>query len=364
MITGNTIERVADQGISTRFRNAQIRDNVIRNGRNTNNAGIAYFPDDPTAGSTLICGNTISAVRYAVLIGDTGRVDQYGERFDVRGNSLSSTAGSPVYVPSGRPFSITQSGNVTSTSGAALPPAAPCGSRNPGFAGRRQRPEPHGGRSTLGARMGLSRRARLQVIGAAAPLLDRRRGHQGTSFAGIRGGLEVASLRSGVAAAAIAAVLPGARRGWTRRTWLVGTAYAVTVILFVLANKQTTAANAIFLQSTAPLYVLLAGLLLLHERVRGADVVVMLVIVSGARAVRVRPAGRGGHGPAPGARRRAGAGVGRELGGDAARAALDRPRGGRGRGRRGGHRGGQPDRLRGLPALGPADRPATARTGP
>jgi putative cofactor-binding repeat protein/parallel beta-helix repeat protein len=127
VITGNTIDGFADQGVSTRFRNAQIRDNVIRNGRNSGNAGIAYFPDDPTAGSTLICGNTISAVRYAVLIGDTGRADQYGEHFDVRGNSLSSTAGSPVYVPSGRPFSITQSGNVTSTSGMALASAAPCG---------------------------------------------------------------------------------------------------------------------------------------------------------------------------------------------------------------------------------------------
>ncbi len=126
IITGNTIDGFADQGVSTRFRNAQIRDNVIRNGRKTSNAGVGYWPDDPTAGSTLICGNSISAVHYGVLIGDTGRADQYGEHFEIRANSLSSNPGSSVYVPSGRPFSITQSGNLTSTSGIALAPATPC----------------------------------------------------------------------------------------------------------------------------------------------------------------------------------------------------------------------------------------------
>ena len=104
-----------------------------------------------------------------------------------------------------------------------------------------------------------ARLARLQVVGAAALFSTGGAAIKSTSYTGIRGGLEVASLRSGVAAAAIAALLPGARRNWTRRTWIVGAAYAATVILFVLANKETTAANAIFLQSTAPLYVLLAG---------------------------------------------------------------------------------------------------------
>ena len=134
-----------------------------------------------------------------------------------------------------------------------------------------------------------ARLARLQVIGAAVVFSTGGAAIKGTGFTGIRGGLELASLRSGVAAAAMAAVLPGARRNWSRRTWLVGVAYAATVILFVLANKQTTAANAIFLQSTAPLYVLLAGLVLLHERVRGADVVVMLVLVSGLAMIAFGP---------------------------------------------------------------------------
>jgi drug/metabolite transporter, DME family len=134
-----------------------------------------------------------------------------------------------------------------------------------------------------------ARLARLQVIGAAALFSTGGAAIKSTGLSGIRGGLEIASLRSGVAAVAIAVAVPGSRRNWTRRTWLVAVAYAATVILFVLANKQTTAANAIFLQSAAPLYVLLAGLLLLHERVRGADVVVMLVILTGLSMVAFGP---------------------------------------------------------------------------
>jgi len=79
-------------------------------------------------------------------------------------------------------------------------------------------------------------------------------------------GWQVASFRSAVAALAILILVPATRRGWTRRTWLVGLTYAATMILFILANKLTTAANAIFLQGSAPLYVLLLGPWLLGER--------------------------------------------------------------------------------------------------
>jgi drug/metabolite transporter (DMT)-like permease len=58
-------------------------------------------------------------------------------------------------------------------------------------------------------------------------------------------------------------------------------AYASTVTLFVLANKLTTSANTIFLQSTAPLYILLLGPLLLHERIRARDLALMGVVGAG-----------------------------------------------------------------------------------
>jgi drug/metabolite transporter (DMT)-like permease len=92
---------------------------------------------------------------------------------------------------------------------------------------------------------------------------------------------QVACFRSGVAAVTLAVLLPAARRGWEWRIWPVGAAYAATLTLFVLANKLTTAANAIFLQSTAPLYLLLVGPLLLKERFRPSELRFMLLVVAG-----------------------------------------------------------------------------------
>ena len=92
---------------------------------------------------------------------------------------------------------------------------------------------------------------------------------------------QVASFRSGIAALTLLLLLPEARRGWSARSALVGLAYAATVTLFVLANKLTTSANTIFLQSTAPLYILLLSPWLLRERIRPHDLGVMAVVASG-----------------------------------------------------------------------------------
>ncbi len=92
---------------------------------------------------------------------------------------------------------------------------------------------------------------------------------------------QVASFRSGIAAVAVLLLAPAARRGWTWRTPLVGVTYAATMVLFVLANKLTTAANTIFLQDTAPLYILLLSPLLLREPIRRRDVLFMMVVGSG-----------------------------------------------------------------------------------
>ncbi len=85
-------------------------------------------------------------------------------------------------------------------------------------------------------------------------------------------GWQVACLRSAVAAVALWFLLPRARRHWDWRILLVGTIYATTMILFVTANKLTTAANAIFLQNTSPLYLLLLGPWLLREPIARRDV--------------------------------------------------------------------------------------------
>ncbi|HEU4828268.1 MAG TPA: DMT family transporter [Gemmatimonadales bacterium] len=86
---------------------------------------------------------------------------------------------------------------------------------------------------------------------------------------------QVAGFRSGVAALALFLLLPESRRGWSWRTLLVGIAYAATLMLFVVANKLTTSANTIFLQSTSPLYILILSPLLLREPIRARDVVFM-----------------------------------------------------------------------------------------
>jgi drug/metabolite transporter (DMT)-like permease len=97
---------------------------------------------------------------------------------------------------------------------------------------------------------------------------------------------QVAGLRSLVAAVAIWIFLPQARRlGATAaargRVLLVAIAYAATLVLFVLANKLTTSANTIFLQSTAPLYVLLLSPWLLGERARPRDLLFIGAVAAG-----------------------------------------------------------------------------------
>jgi drug/metabolite transporter (DMT)-like permease len=89
---------------------------------------------------------------------------------------------------------------------------------------------------------------------------------------------QIAAFRSGVAALALLILSRAAWRGWTWRTPLVGACYSVTLALFVQANKLTTAANAIFLQATAPLYLVLLAPLLLKEPIRRRDLLMLLVI--------------------------------------------------------------------------------------
>lgn len=111
-------------------------------------------------------------------------------------------------------------------------------------------------------------RARLALVGAAVCFSTGGAAIKSTSLSAF----QVAGLRSLVAAAAVALLLPGAVRGITARSAAVGAGYAFTLILFVSGNKLTTAANTIFLQSTAPLWVMLASPVLLGEKLRRSDV--------------------------------------------------------------------------------------------
>jgi len=93
-------------------------------------------------------------------------------------------------------------------------------------------------------------------------------------------GMQVASLRSGIAACALLLWARG-RIVWGWPTLAVAVVYAGTLVLFVVSTKLTTAANAIFLQSTAPLYILFLAPLLLGERFRRSDVPFVAAFATG-----------------------------------------------------------------------------------
>lgn len=96
--------------------------------------------------------------------------------------------------------------------------------------------------------------------------------------------LGVTMWRSGFAALTILVVVrprPVWPRQVSRLTWAIAVTYALTLVMFVAATKLTTAANAIFLQYTAPVYLLFAGPLLLRERVTRLDVATVVVAFGG-----------------------------------------------------------------------------------
>ena len=92
---------------------------------------------------------------------------------------------------------------------------------------------------------------------------------------------QVAGFRSGTAALFLFALLPDRRLLLRPQLWLVGTAYAGTLVCYALASKLTTAANAIFLQSTFPLYLLLLSPLILREKVGRRDLGFLAAVAAG-----------------------------------------------------------------------------------
>jgi drug/metabolite transporter (DMT)-like permease len=123
-----------------------------------------------------------------------------------------------------------------------------------------------------------SKHPRLALIGAA--LLFSTGGVCIKELAGLTA-WQRAGLRSLVAVVFLLLVWKKARRGYSWKSLLFSFFYAGTLASFVAANTYTTAASAIFLQSTAPLYVLLLSPLVLHERVRAGDLLFMGALAVG-----------------------------------------------------------------------------------
>jgi drug/metabolite transporter, DME family len=125
---------------------------------------------------------------------------------------------------------------------------------------------------------------RLQVLAAALLFSTGGAGIKAAAFTGV----QVSALRSGIAAVVLLMLLRALSPGRGMKLLTLSPAmvaaavvYAATLTLFVLATKLTSAANAIFLQDTAPLYLLLLGPLILHERFRSRDLVYLLCVGAG-----------------------------------------------------------------------------------
>lgn len=93
--------------------------------------------------------------------------------------------------------------------------------------------------------------------------------------------LAIAGARSAVASIIFLALLGKPKIRWSSSQMAAAAAYAGTVIFFVLATKATTAANAIFLQYTAPIYVALLSSWLLKEKTRLLDWATIFIVLGG-----------------------------------------------------------------------------------
>jgi drug/metabolite transporter (DMT)-like permease len=93
--------------------------------------------------------------------------------------------------------------------------------------------------------------------------------------------IAIAGARSAVAALLLIAFIRRPRFTWSLTQIGGAVAYTVTVLLFVAANKLTTAANAILLQYSSPAYVALLGARFLGERATGKDWVTIAVVIGG-----------------------------------------------------------------------------------
>lgn len=93
--------------------------------------------------------------------------------------------------------------------------------------------------------------------------------------------LAIAGGRSLIAAVVIWFAFRHERLSFSKVEWAGALAYCATVIFFVTATKLTTAANAILLQYTAPVYVALLSGWLLSEKVTRRDWITTGCVVAG-----------------------------------------------------------------------------------
>lgn len=95
--------------------------------------------------------------------------------------------------------------------------------------------------------------------------------------------LVIAGFRSLIAACVVAVYMRAVhmKAVLNRSALLSGAFLALTFLAFVTANKLTTSANAIVLQFTAPVFILLLSWLVYKQRLRGVDIAVVVLTLGG-----------------------------------------------------------------------------------
>jgi len=93
--------------------------------------------------------------------------------------------------------------------------------------------------------------------------------------------LALAGIRSLIGAVFLLLVARGRRFNFSPMVLAGALAYAATLITFVAATKLTTAANAILLQYTAPIYVALLGGWFLREHINWKDWLAIFAVLGG-----------------------------------------------------------------------------------
>jgi len=93
--------------------------------------------------------------------------------------------------------------------------------------------------------------------------------------------VELSFGRSLLAAITVAIVTRREGFGLNRVSAITAVLYAALLLLFVMATKLTTAANAIFLQYTAPVYVLVLEPLFYKEKFRSRDLLTVVACIAG-----------------------------------------------------------------------------------
>ena len=93
--------------------------------------------------------------------------------------------------------------------------------------------------------------------------------------------MAITGIRSLGAAVVLLIYIKKPKLYWNRYFFAGVLAYSMMVILYVISIRLTTAANAIFLEFTAPLYVVAFSYFLLNERINRFDIFAMVIIFLG-----------------------------------------------------------------------------------